>query len=467
MKEKIVLEDYFDAKKLLFGEKLINQNVFWRYGNTMLEVHDRNGLKTLQTSCLNNRDYLGVKLINEILLELNFYEKRIELDSFPVNLQIEHTDYCNARCIMCSHCFTKNHGAVHLSQENLSYLDDILPYLRRITLHGYGEPFAHPQIMDILSKYHEHKIEMTCNTNGSIMNAELADLIHKSFYDISVSCDGATDYTYENIRKGLSFKRFKQNIRLLRSRGDQLFMRMAVVVMRQNLCEIPQIVELAAELGFQEVLFVDITSQMLLENNIDCLTNYPATTSYYISQAIEKAEQLKIDLKYPEYLLVEYDSAALADEQKAIHSVPFYRDDSFAENLYQRYKRSGFMELTMPATKENFVIPGNYSCEGICDFVLERPYINSKGDVFLCCTNWMHIIGNVYRDGGFEAVWNGEIMKRIRSIFYEGVLPKYCTGCIFVRNDMMCQRLKLKNLTKDFYKHNYDEMVSQMLADIE
>ena len=152
---------------------------------------------------------------------------------------------------------------------------------------------------------------------------------------------------------------------------------------------------------------------------------------------------------------------------RRIHAFPLFKGEEFTEQLYKRYKESGFIETTMLATKENFLIPGEYSCEGICDFVMERPYINAKGDVFLCCTNWMHVVGNVYRDGGFEAVWNGEIMRGIRRMFYNGEFPKYCTGCIFVRDDMMCRRLKVNNLSGAFYKHNYDELVMQMISEAE
>ena len=79
----------------------------------------------------------------------------------------------------------------------------------------------------------------------------------------------------------------------------------------------------------------------------------------------------------------------------------------------------------------------------------------------------MHIVGNIYKDGGFEAVWNGKIMSEIRKLFYSGKVPKYCVGCIFLRNDMMCKRIKVKNINASFYNHNYDEMVSEIISKYE
>ena len=82
------------------------------------------------------------------------------------------------------------------------------------------------------------------------MSEELAKEIHNSFYSITFSCDACTKETYENIRKGLSFDKFIENVKLLRSFGDKLPMRMSTVAMRQNLHELPGIVRLAAELKF-------------------------------------------------------------------------------------------------------------------------------------------------------------------------------------------------------------------------
>ena len=463
----LVLEGLFDAKEVLFNRSALDGRVLWKTEGFEVELHDRQRLKELQQKYLSRKQYEIVKLINEILLELNFYEKREVLDSYPVNLQIEHTNLCNARCIMCSHSFTRNHGGKSLSEENLDCFRNILPYVRRVTLHGYGEPFVHDRIIDILSMYDSYGIKMTCNTNGSVMNTELADMIHKCFYDISVSCDAASKETYEQIRKGLSFDRFKDNIRLLRDRGSDLFMRMAVVVMRQNLQELPDIVRLAAELGFQEVVMVDLTTQQLMDNSYDNPALYPAAVRTFISRAQEVGENLGIYVKVPDYIMKSDHKRTLQEDLERIYARPMFKKEEFFDLLYEKYEESGFMELTMPATEENFVIPGDYLCDGICDFVLERPYINANGDVFLCCTNWMHIIGNIYRDGGFDAIWNGKIMRKIRSLFYEGKLPLYCTGCIFVRNDMMCSRLKVKNITEKFYIHNYDEMAGKIIEEAE
>lgn len=76
---------------------------------------DREILLLIRQNLYNAKDWRTLKEINRMLLELDFLERRVKLDAYPVDLQIEHTSFCNARCIMCSHAFTVNHGAVHMS----------------------------------------------------------------------------------------------------------------------------------------------------------------------------------------------------------------------------------------------------------------------------------------------------------------------------------------------------------------
>lgn len=461
--EEYRIKGVFDPKDFFLENETEAKAVIWEYGRRETNIFIRSDIELLQKDLLMKKDWTGLKITNKLLIEADHREKRTLLSGMPVNLQIEHTNFCNAKCIMCSHCFTKNHGGKNMSIDELENLCPILPYVEHVTLHGMGEPFMHPHIIDILKMYHSFGIKVTCNTNASVMTDELAEIIHLCFYDIAVSCDSATKEIYESIRDGLSFDRFKDNVRLLRSKGDKLYMRLSVVAMRQNLSELPDIVRLGHELGFNEILIVDVTTQGLLENEADCILNYPSAAQHYLREASDVGKELGIPVKLPDHIMnIKSDSTVEEDIQKA-DQIPYFKDKSFTEALYQRYEAMNFPEPKVKATTENFVIPSEYNCEGICDFVLERPFINANGDVYLCCTNWLHTVGNIHTDGGFSAVWNGKIMKEIRELFYSGHVPKYCVGCIFLRNGMMCKRIRVTNMDGKFYEHNYDEQISKLV----
>ena len=61
-------------------------------------------------------------------------------DYFPRYMQIEHTTFCNAECVMCNHFFLGNKGAGSVSQDIISRLEPVLPYCELIMMNGDGEP---------------------------------------------------------------------------------------------------------------------------------------------------------------------------------------------------------------------------------------------------------------------------------------------------------------------------------------
>lgn len=409
--------------------------------------------------------FAQVKALNREIEDLEIQGKKTEVSYYPANLQIEHTDKCNAACIMCSHYFTRNHGTAFSGKRLTERLEPVLPGVARITLQGMGEPFLHPNIISIIKKYQSYGIRMTCSTNASVMSRELAGLIHQAFYDINISCDACTAETYEKIRRGLKFSRFLENVRLLRSIGKELRMQMAVVIMRQNIHELPGIVTLAAELGFQAVTVMDVTTQTLLENDQDSLRNYPAVAAHYIREAERIAGELGIDCALPNYLTKLAKPGSFQEEWELMQKIED-KEAAFADDLYKRYEKSGFYHPLIWGDLENFAVPGRYHCTGICKMAAEHPFIDIQGNVFLCCTSWMHSVGNIYEDGGFWGVWNGPVMQRIRELFYAGNLPKYCEGCVFLRDEMVTG-IRVTDVDEDFYRHNYDEQMSEMLEKVE
>ena len=68
----------------------------------------------------------------------------------------------------------------------------LLKHVKRILLQGSGEPLAHPHIARYIDKYADLGIEVTCNTNLSIMNEALAKAIGRAFKKIHISCDGCS-----------------------------------------------------------------------------------------------------------------------------------------------------------------------------------------------------------------------------------------------------------------------------------
>ena len=67
-------------------------------------------------------------------------------------IQIEITSYCNADCIYCPHtAYRKSWQNRYLPLKSFQNLIPALPKSNLIYLQGWGEPFIHPDFMDIIN----------------------------------------------------------------------------------------------------------------------------------------------------------------------------------------------------------------------------------------------------------------------------------------------------------------------------
>lgn len=462
------LRDKFEISSLanLEGTGLLQtgQPVIWEFDGHRINLQDIFSLKIHMENYRQKADYKKVKFINQILCQSDFANKRDYVEHFPEMLQIEHTDICNSRCIMCNHFFTKNHGCSFLSTDAIREIEKYLPYVNYIALNGIGEPLLHPYIMDIMSMYEKYGIQMTTNTNLSVMNPELAAIINRTFSDIQISCDAADLKTYEAIRGGLSFEKFKKNAEILRA-GGNVEICMATVVMRQNILQLPKIVELAANLGCDKVVLLDLNTSKLLQNQDDSIKSFPKIAAYYMEKAKEMAECKGIILHTLDYVRSFRDDESMGNEKqelKLIQKQPLYPDDLLAEKLYKMYEKLGFEEPCFSAIATDYCKPGQYDSTGYCQFIENRPFISALGNVFNCCTRRMHSMGNL-NDMEFSKIWNGEALCGMRRIFNNGKLPYYCTGCTYLRSNLMVDRIQMKSLDKNFYVDLYDQLRMDIL----
>ena len=155
-----VFEADFDVKKELTPERMLrSEEMVWNINNQAISIYDRKALLDFRQSAIEDKNWQSVKTSNQVLLELDFLEKRIIMDAYPSTLQIEHSSFCNAECIMCSHAFTKNHNAHNLSLELFSKIEYLLPYVVNVTLHGVGEAFINTNITHFMRRtYSPHSV---------------------------------------------------------------------------------------------------------------------------------------------------------------------------------------------------------------------------------------------------------------------------------------------------------------------
>ncbi len=418
-----------DAAKRLYAAG--RTDVWLPACGTILNVNDPAADEILEKQVSLGKGWFWHKERNRFKLLRAFLQHRTYADMTPLHIQLEHTSYCNARCIMCGHSVYDNHNAKHLSKELFARVQSLLPGCEMMVLHGYGEPFLTKDLTEILKVYADYNVEVTSNTNMTYLPDDLLHVLPSVMKHLRISCEGVTKEMYEGIRPGLRFEEFTDNLRRIKAYAPQIDLMMESVIMRQNVEQMPEMVRFAHEYGFSQISLNRLGPHPGLNNEMDSLVHYPALTDYYLRKAIEEADRLGIRIFLPsDWLLPPADREAQMEEERAAAAkLPFVMEPmEFGRQHEEMIRRPVRL-------RENLAIfrPGSYQCFGNCDSLLGRTNIDQDGNVFTCCINAYMSTGNLFEQTD-EEMYNTPVHQLLRQKFYDGIVPLYCENCTYVMN---------------------------------
>lgn len=422
-------------KDYLFLKKA--KHLYFLFQSAVIDVADKQLILNMEKTALANQDWMLCKTINEAKIEISMINREVKLNCYPMEIQLESTDICNAKCIMCNHFYRNGTHSLHQQFGITQKLTNLLPYLRTVFLHGNGEPFMLPNIKDYLSIFSKYNIKFATNTNLSIVNSDILDVLKESFSELNVSCDASDKETYEYIRQGLSFNKFVENCKLVRSQCPNLYMRMMCITMRQNIKSLPDIVSFAAELGFDEVIFTQLSTDARLENEQDTMTHYPFIAKKYFQSAIATGIEKGIKISIPEICLDNVPEN-IESELTEFNRTKIFKTKNELELLRRKLSENASYQEKAFAKYDFEKLPDLVNCtfRGICNWCVQKPYIDLDGNVSICCINQYIKIGNIFKSS-FEEIWDGIPIQNIRKMFYEGKLPHFCSGCEFLIQGML------------------------------
>ena len=122
--------DFFSGKAYLKNCTEKTRHFYFYYDNKIWDMEDKSQIMSLQNLLLEKRDYKTAKTFNEFLCDVTHLNKHIEWLYYPIELQIEHTNRCNARCIMCGHFNADKSKCSDVSKDVFRKLEFILPFCR-------------------------------------------------------------------------------------------------------------------------------------------------------------------------------------------------------------------------------------------------------------------------------------------------------------------------------------------------
>lgn len=326
----------------------------------------------------------------------------------PVFLQMEPVGQCNLRCQMCSIQFRRDgppYGPPAFMPFDLfTHTVDEVPGLEELHLQGLGEPLMHPRFFEMVRYAVARGVRVTTNSNLTLLNErKAAELVASGLHTLHVSIDAASPEGYTEIRVRGKLERVLRNVRLVtaakEAAGSELpHLRLVAVVMRKNVSELPALVHLARELGF-ESMFVQHLAHDFAEESLP--------------------EQYR-----PMRTFVDEQTLLGEDEERVAQE--FSRARATAEELGLPLRLPPLRVRTHPAGT-----PGRERC----DWPWRGAYLSYDGQAMPCCmvaTPDRKNFGSVTSDG-LLATWRGEEYEAFREALGSDEPPDVCRSCAVYR----------------------------------
>jgi radical SAM protein with 4Fe4S-binding SPASM domain len=181
----------------------------------------------------------------------------------PMSISFEPTTSCNLRCPECPsglRSFTRPTGMLEqpLFQRTIDELADTLLYL---VFYFQGEPYLHPQFLEMVKYAAQKGIYTATSTNAHYLTSERARQTVESGLDrLIISVDGTTQDVYEQYRVGGKLHKVIEGTKHilhwkkeLGSATPHVIFQMLVV--RPNEHQIDDLRQMAQDLGVDEVGF--------------------------------------------------------------------------------------------------------------------------------------------------------------------------------------------------------------------
>jgi radical SAM protein with 4Fe4S-binding SPASM domain len=216
--------------------------------------------------------------------------------SAPFSVQLELTTRCNFHCI---HCYATGNGAERkdIARSELN-TEEVLRLLDEISEMGVwwlaitgGEPLLRRDIFEIARYAKSKGLIQVLMTNGSLISPRMAKDISRYFRGVQVSIDAADNETFRRIRGGGkdSFQQTLCGVRNLVSYG--LRPKIAVTVMKQNVDQLDQIVELILSMGCSKISFGVVHPVSRVDRNWEKVMVDPYMAVSRIGEVVEAYQE--------------------------------------------------------------------------------------------------------------------------------------------------------------------------------
>ncbi len=179
----------------------------------------------------------------------------------PISIAFEPTTSCNLRCPECPSGLRNFTRPTGMLQEEVfkQTIDELQKTLLYLTFYFQGEPYLHPQFLEMVKYASERGIYTATSTNAHFLNDKNARKTIESGLDrLIVSVDGTTQETYQSYRVGGKLDKVLEGTRNLirwkkelKSKTPHVVFQFLVV--KPNEHQIDEVKQLAKSIGVDKV----------------------------------------------------------------------------------------------------------------------------------------------------------------------------------------------------------------------
>jgi MoaA/NifB/PqqE/SkfB family radical SAM enzyme len=317
----------------------------------------------------------------------------------PQELYIEVTNRCNSLCQTCVRTFHTREPLRDLTLHDFRDLVDQVPLLRRVVLHGVGEPLLNRDLPAIIA-YLKRRAEpphVLFNSNAILLTPQRQEALIKAGLDeVRISTDAAHAALYARIRGVDAFDQMVDNVtafaRRIERKGSGPRLSLWLTAIQENIADLPELVRLAHRMGVREVYV-----QRLV----------------YHGQGVAQQEQ------------------ALYRAMQAAEEEFLGEAETLAEELDVTFQSSG---ATTP--RDSLLSSdGDRRPWAQCRRPSSLMYVSANGNVLPCCLSPFTtrdyerlILGNAFQVPLVE-IWNGAAYRQFRAALHSDTPWESCDRC--------------------------------------
>lgn len=253
-----------------------------------------------------------------------------------LDVLMDLTPRCNIYCTMCLLPLEEEHskGAEMPEPVFQRIADEVFPRAKSVSLSCGAEPFMSKRFLPALEMAAARGVpHIKFVTNGLLMTDEaIQTIVDLGINRVMVSLDGATAATYESIRVGGKFDRLVDRLLALRRikeerRSITPVLKFSWVLMRSNLHEVLDLVELARYVGAEEIYLRHLVPFAELDVSRELLFDTPHEVNEVLDEAWKRTRRYGIRMttlpKLPPGLPTPFQSLTLVYE----HAREIARDE--------------------------------------------------------------------------------------------------------------------------------------------